>query len=123
MGSRFLQSEPGLLLGQIASLVPEAAKLASRFVRNAALSLLSRFMAVARPAKKKSIGDAGSASSTEITSSFFATSGKAAESADFGSMFLAPPLAPRPTPRPRTARQRLRAKFRARHFVKPPWMC
>lgn len=57
--------------------------------------------------------------------SFFTTSGSNAEGAvdgaDFGSMFLAPPLAPRPKP-PRVTRRRLRARFRARHFLKPPWM-
>jgi hypothetical protein len=109
--------------------VPEAAKSVSRFVRDAALalipSLVSRFMAVARPAKK-SKGGAASASDSEITSAFFSTSSSNAEGAvdgaDFGSMFLAPPMAPRPTPRPRTARRRLRARFRARNFLKPPWM-
>jgi hypothetical protein len=107
--------------------VPQAAKSVSRFVRATALalvpSLVSRFMAVARRAKKAK-GGAGSASHTEITSSFFTTSGSASEGgaeADFGSMFLAPPLAPRPKP-PRATRRRLRARFRARHFLKPPWM-
>jgi len=108
--------------------VPEAAKSVSRFVRGTALtivpSLVSRFMAVARRAKKAK-GGAGSASHTEITSSFFSTSGSTSEGvadgADFGSMFLAPPLAPRPKP-PRGVRGRLRSRFRARQFLKPPWL-
>jgi hypothetical protein len=87
-------------------------------------SLVSRFMAVARR-DKKSDDDKGSTSHSEASSQFFATSGATAsdavEAADFGSMFLAPPMAPRPTPRPRSIR-RLRARFRARHFMKPPWM-
>jgi hypothetical protein len=87
-------------------------------------SLVSRFMAVARPDKKADEGK-GSVSHSEATSKFFTTSGTttsdAADGADFGSMFLAPPMAPRPTPRPRSMR-RLRARFRARHFMKPPWM-
>jgi len=87
-------------------------------------SLVSRFMAVARRTEKTK-GGAGSASHTEITSSFFSTSDSTSEGvgdgADFGSMFLAPPLAPRPKP-PRAVRRRLRSRFRARHFLKPPWM-
>jgi hypothetical protein len=107
--------------------VPKAAKSVSRFVRDAAAlipSLVSRFMAVARP-KTKTDGKAGAASGNQITSAFFSTSGSKSggevEGADFGSMFLASPLAPRPQP-PRTTRRRLRARFRARHFMKPPWM-
>jgi hypothetical protein len=108
--------------------VPQAAKSVSRFVRNTALALVpnlvSRFMAVARRAKKTK-GGAGSTSHSEITSSFFSTSGSTSEGmadgADFGSMFLAPPLAPRPKP-PRAVRRRLRSRFRARHFLKPPWI-
>lgn len=128
MGSRFLQSQPGLLIGQIASLVPQAVKSASRFVRHALAaipSLVSRFMAVARPAKKKSKGDAGSASHNEITSAFLSTTdkaeGAAEDGADFGSMFLAPPMAPSPKPA-KLSRRRLRARFKARNFIKPPWM-
>ena len=128
MGSRFLQSEPGLLIQQIASLVPQAAKSVSRFARSMAAailpSLVSRFMAVARR-RKKTEDDKGSASHSEATSKFFAGSSTSASDAvggaDFGSMFLAPPMAPRPSPRPRTAR-RLRARFRARHFLRPPWL-
>ena len=108
--------------------MPQAAKSVSRFVRGTALALVPtlvfRFMAVARRAKKAK-GGTGSASHTEITSSFFSTSGSTseggAEGADFGSMFLAPPLAPRPKP-PRAVRRRLRSRFRARQFLKPPWM-
>jgi hypothetical protein len=123
-----LQSEPGLLIKQIASFVPQAAKSVSRFVRGMAVailpSLVSRFMAVACR-RKKTDDDKGSASHSEPTSKFFAGSSKvtsdAVDGADFGSMFLAPPMAPRLSPRPRSAR-RLRARFRARHFMKPPWM-
>lgn len=123
-----MQSEPGLLLKQIASLVPQAAKSVSRFARSMAAailpSLVSRFMAVARRGKKDD-EEKGSASHSEATSKFFAGSstkgGDAVDGADLGSMFLAPPMAPRPSPRPRSAR-RLRARFRARHFMKPPWM-
>lgn len=128
MGSRFLQSEPGLLLGQIASLVPKAAESVSRFARGMAAailpSLVSRFMAVARRGKKNDDGK-GSASHSEANSKFFAGSstakGDGVDGADFGWMFLAPPMAPRPSPRPRSAR-RLRARFRARQFLRPPWM-
>lgn len=113
---------------QIASLVPQAAKSVSRFARSMAAailpSLVSQFMAVARP-RKKTEDDKGSASHSEATSKFFAgsstTGGDAVDGADLGSMFLAPPMAPRPNPRPRSARK-LRARFRARHFMKPPWM-
>ncbi|HQS97643.1 MAG TPA: hypothetical protein PK823_14240 [Novosphingobium sp.] len=45
-----MRSQPGLLLGQIASLVPHAATAVSRFISTVARgipSLLSRFMAVA----------------------------------------------------------------------------
>ncbi|MCC6478289.1 MAG: hypothetical protein IT552_03675 [Sphingomonadaceae bacterium] len=123
-----MQSEPGLLIKQIASLVPQAAKSVSRFVRDMAAailpSLVSRFMAVARR-RRKADDDKGSASHSEANSKFFAASstakGDGVDGADFGSMFLAPPMTPRPSPRPRSAR-RLRARFRARHFLKPPWM-
>jgi hypothetical protein len=108
--------------------VPQAAKSASRFVHRALAaipSLVSRFMVVARPAKKKSKGDAGSASHSEITSAFLSTTDKAEgaleDGADFGSMFLAPPMAPSPKPA-KLSRRRLRARFRARNFLKPPWM-
>jgi hypothetical protein len=123
-----LQSEPGLLLKQIASLVPKATAAVSRFALGMATvllpSLVSRFMEVARPAKK-SDDDKGSASHSEATSRFFggtaSSTGDAVDGADLGSMFLAPPLAPRPNPRPRSAR-RLRALFRTRNFLKPPWL-
>lgn len=116
------------MLQQIASLAPKAGQAVSRFVSNVALALVprlaSRFMAAARPKRKDKGGGAASASSNEITSSFFSSSGNAsdgaADLAEFGSMFLAPPLAPRPKP-PRTVR-RLRSRFRARQFLKPPWM-
>lgn len=128
MGSRFLQSEPGLLIQQIASLVPQAAKSVSRFVRGMAVAILpslaSRFMAVARSCKKAD-DETGSASHSEATSKFVARSNTeasdAVDGADFGSMFLAPPMAPRPGTRPRSIR-RLRTRFRARHFLRPPWM-
>jgi hypothetical protein len=81
-------------------------------------------MAVARPKKKAKGGGAASASSFGVASSFLSSSGSGSDAgsvdgAELGSMFLAPPLAPRPKP-PRTVR-RLRSRFRARHF-KPPWM-
>jgi len=123
-----LQSEPGLLIQQIASLVPQAAKSVSRFLRHTLAvipSLVSRFMAVAARPAKKGKGGAGSASHTEITSAFFSTSRSGADGADdgadFGSMFLAPPMAPSPKPA-KVSRRRLRARFKARNFLKPPWM-
>lgn len=88
-------------------------------------SLVSRFMAVACPAKKKSKGEAGSASHSEITSVFLSTmdkiEGEVEDGADFGSMFLAPPMAPSPKPA-KLSRRRLRTRFKARNFLKPPWM-
>lgn len=123
-----MRSQPGLLLGQIASLVPHAATAVSRFISTVARgipSLLSRFMAVARPAKKTE-DDKGSDSHSEAMSRFFSgassASGDTVDGADFGSIFLAPPMTPRPSPRPRSTRHRLRARFRARHFFKPPSM-
>jgi len=123
-----LQSEPSLLLKQIASLVPKAATAVSRFAQGMAAvllpSLVSRFMAVVRPVKK-SDDDKGSASHSEATSQFFggtaSSTGGDVDGVDLGSMFLAPPLAPRPNPRPRSAR-RLRALFRTRNFLRPPWL-
>lgn len=72
----------------------------------------SRFMAVARR-RRKADDDKGSASHSKANSKFFAASstakGDGVDGADFGSMFLAPPMTPRPSPRPRSAR--LRARF------------
>jgi len=97
-------------------------------MRNAALAMIprlaSRFMAVARPAKKTK-GGSSKSNDGEPTSRFFSTPGSAAQGRedvdDFGSMFLAPPLAPRTPTIVRSAR-RLRARFRARNFLRPPWL-
>lgn len=124
MGSRFLQSEPGPLLKQIAIIIPLAARAVSRFMRRELLSLIpsltSCFMAVARPTKRGEDKDAASVGDTATTSRFLSSSDERADEAaspGHWSKFLAPrPKQPRPT------RKRLRSRFRARHFLKPPWL-
>jgi hypothetical protein len=92
------------LLGQIASLVPQAAKTISRFVGDVT-RVFAHYATSATGGDGKG-GQAGTGDA-EIPPSLPATGeGKdrgdgASDASDFASMFLAPVLAPRPRPHPR----------------------
>lgn len=112
---------------QIANSLPAAFAKAARAARRIALALIPglavRFRAVARR-KTKSKTRRGSGSDSEATSRFFSVNQSPCPQPDeqdkFGSSFLTGLVANQAS---RAAiRRRLRALFKARQFLRPPWL-
>lgn len=117
MGSRFLQSEPGLLLHQIASFTSNAV---SRFVRDAvtfAPKLCAMFGSVAGRARGPLSTGKSTGRDAPTNPQPVSTTQTDQDGAAISSAFLAPPLAPQPAPKARP-RRTLRARFRSRFFAR-----